>query len=107
MSEETNKTETEETVKTAKEQLTPEELEKRRVDGIEFYDKQVILLEAQLKYETLKAEVQEQKTRTTLALAQQMSMFGPGPDGGGGEDQPDREEDSPAEAPKKRKLAEE
>ena len=75
MSDETNKTETEETVKTVQEQLSPAQLEKRRVDGIEFYGKQSELLESQLKYETLKADVQEQKTRCTLALAQQMSMF--------------------------------
>ncbi len=51
-------------------EVTPEESEAHRMRTLEFYKKQNEILEQVLKYETLQAEIQEQKTKAVFFCSQ-------------------------------------
>jgi hypothetical protein len=99
MSQETNQ----ETV----EQLTPEQLEKRRKDLITYYKNQTLVLEAQFKYEAVMADIEEQRVKRMTMIMRQAQMAAP-------QQEEEEEEESSAksnltpdpepEQPKERKL---
>jgi hypothetical protein len=99
MSQETNQ----ETV----EQLTPEQLEKRRKDLINYYKNQTLVLEAQFKYEAVMADIEEQRVKRMTMIMRQAQMAAP-------QQEEEEEEESSAksnltpdpepEQPKERKL---
>ena len=69
MSQETNQ----ETV----EQLSPEQLEKRRKDLINYYKNQTAVLEAQLKYEAVMADIEEARVKRMTMIMRQAQMTAP------------------------------
>jgi len=69
MSEETNQ----ETV----ENLTPEQLEQRRTNLVKYYEKQVYVLKAQLAYETMLADIEEQRVKRMTMIMRQAQMSAP------------------------------
>ena len=98
MSQETNQ----ETV----EQLTPEQMEKRRKDLINYYKNQTAVLEAQLKYESIMADIEEQRVKRMTMIMRQAQLAAP-PQEEEEEDLPQQPApDQPTEAaqPKERKL---
>jgi len=69
MSQETNQ----ETV----EQFTPEQLEQRRKDLIAYYKNQTSVLEAQLGYETVMANIEEQRVKRMTMIMRQAQLAAP------------------------------
>ena len=97
MSQETNQ----ETV----EQLTPEQMEKRRKDLINYYKNQTAVLEAQLKYESIMADIEEQRVKRMTMIMRQAQMAAP-PQEEEDDDSltPDSTPEPEATQPKDRKL---
>jgi hypothetical protein len=83
MSEETNQ----ETV----ENLTPEQLEQRRTNLVKYYEKQVYVLKAQLAYETMLADIEEQRVKRMTMIMRQAQMAAP--------QQEEEEEEEPTPVP--------
>ena len=89
------------------EQLTPEQLKKRRDDLINYYKNQTLVLEAQFKYESVMADIEEQRVKRMTMIMRQAQMAAPQQD-------EEEEEDPSAESnltpepepqqPKERKL---
>jgi len=89
------------------EQLTPEQLKKRRDDLITYYKNQTAVLEAQFKYEAVMADIEEQRVKRMTMIMRQAQMAAP--------QQEEEEEEEPSaesnltpepepEQPKERKL---
>lgn len=89
------------------EQLTPEQLKKRRDDLITYYKNQTLVLEAQFKYESVMADIEEQRVKRMTMIMRQAQMAAP--------QQDEEEEEDPSaesnltpepepEQPKERKL---
>ena len=89
------------------EQLTPEQLKKRRDDLITYYKNQTLVLEAQFKYESVMADIEEQRVKRMTMIMRQAQMAAP--------QQDEEEEEEPSaesnltpepepEQPKERKL---
>lgn len=88
------------------EKLTPEQLKKRRDDLITYYKNQTAVLEAQFKYETVMADIEEQRVKRMTMIMRQAQMAAP--------EQEEEEEEEPlnetptpepeAAQPKERKL---
>lgn len=94
MSEETNQ----ETV----ENLTPEQLEQRRTNLVKYYEKQVYVLKAQLAYETMLADIEEQRVKRMTMIMRQAQMSAPQQEEE--EEEPSETPAPPTEEPKERKL---
>lgn len=62
-----------------KREMTPEELAERRQKMLEHYEAQIPILEAQKVYETLLADIEDQRTRRLHATLQQAHMMAPPP----------------------------
>jgi hypothetical protein len=90
------------------EQLTPEQLKKRRDNLINYYKNQTLVLEAQFKYESVMADIEEARVKRMTMIMRQAQMAAP---------QQDEEEEDPSaesnltpepepepEQPKERKL---
>ena len=77
MSEETN---TETKAESAQEQdMSPEDFKKLRDEAIDGIEMEIPYLEAQLKYETLVANIEEQRVKKLLMIGRQAQMMqGPG-----------------------------
>ena len=95
MSEETNQ----ETV----ENLTPEQLEQRRTNLVKYYEKQVYVLKAQLAYETMLADIEEQRVKRMTMIMRQAQMAAPQQEEEE-EEEPSETPAPPTEEPKERKL---
>ena len=89
------------------EQLTPEQLKKRRDDLITYYKNQTLVLEAQFKYESVMADIEEARVKRMTMIMRQAQMAAP--------QQEEEEEEEPSaepnltpepepEQPKERKL---
>jgi hypothetical protein len=90
------------------EKLTPEQLKKRRTDLIDYYKNQTSVLEAQLKYESVMADIEEARVKRMTMIMRQAQMAAP--------EQEEEEEEPSAESnltlepepdtaqPKERKL---
>lgn len=88
------------------EKLTPEQLKKRRDDLINYYKNQTLVLEAQFKYESVMADIEEQRVKRMTMIMRQAQMAAP--------QQEEEEEEEPlnetptpepeATQPKERKL---
>lgn len=87
------------------EDLSPEEVEAHREKTIKFYKDQNEVLEEALKYETLLADIEEQRTKSFFFKVQRTAS--PQPSSNKEEDKPDEFNESQAEAEegKPRKLA--
>ena len=85
MSQETNQ----ETV----EQLSPEQLEKRRKDLINYYKNQTAVLEAQLKYESTMADIEEARVKRMTMIMRMAQMTAPP------QEEEEEEEDNKSEVP--------
>lgn len=99
MSQETNQ----ETV----EQLTPEQLEKRRKDLINYYKNQTAVLEAQFKYEAVMADIEEQRVKRMTMIMRQAQMTAPPQEEEEEDDVPQQSAPEPTAEPtqpKERKL---
>jgi len=59
------------------EQLTPEQLKKRRDDLISYYKNQTLVLEAQFKYESVMADIEEQRVKRMTMIMRQAQMAAP------------------------------
>jgi hypothetical protein len=59
------------------EQLTPEQLKKRRDDLITYYKNQTLVLEAQFKYESVMADIEEQRVKRMTMIMRQAQMAAP------------------------------
>jgi hypothetical protein len=59
------------------EQLTPEQLKKRRDDLINYYKNQTLVLEAQFKYESVMADIEEQRVKRMTMIMRQAQMAAP------------------------------
>lgn len=59
------------------EQLTPEQLKKRRDDLITYYKNQTAVLEAQFKYESVMADIEEQRVKRMTMIMRQAQMAAP------------------------------
>lgn len=59
------------------EQLTPEQLKKRRDDLITYYKNQTAVLEAQFKYEAVMADIEEQRVKRMTMIMRQAQMAAP------------------------------
>lgn len=95
MSQETNQ----ETV----EQLTPEQMEKRRKDLINYYKNQTAVLEAQFKYEAVMADIEEARVKRMTMIMRQAQMTAP-PQEEEDDDKPEVSDPSQEGQPKERKL---
>jgi seryl-tRNA synthetase len=51
-------------------QLSPEQLEKKRKELTEFYENQIPILKLRKEYEELQTDIQEAQTRRNYAIAQ-------------------------------------
>jgi hypothetical protein len=89
------------------EQLTPEQLKKRRDNLINYYKNQTLVLEAQFKYESVMADIEEARVKRMTMIMRQAQMAAP--------QQDEEEEEEPSaepnltpepepEQPKERKL---
>lgn len=61
-------------------QFTAEEMTAKKAELIESYKEQSELLEVQLKYETLIAEIEEQRLRRLVATMRQAQIMAPAPE---------------------------
>lgn len=59
------------------EKLTPEQLKKRRDDLITYYKNQTAVLEAQFKYESVMADIEEQRVKRMTMIMRQAQMAAP------------------------------
>ena len=59
------------------EQLTPEQLKKRRDDLVNYYKNQTLVLEAQLKYENVMADIEEARVKRMTMIMRQAQMAAP------------------------------
>ena len=59
------------------EKLTPEQLKKRRDDLISYYKNQTLVLEAQFKYESVMADIEEQRVKRMTMIMRQAQMAAP------------------------------
>ena len=80
-------------------QITAEEMAAKKTELIESYKEQSELLEIQLKYEALLADVEEQRLRRLVATMRQAQIMAPPP--------AEEEESSEIEQPKTRTLKKE
>lgn len=88
------------------EQLTPEQLKKRRDDLINYYKNQTLVLEAQFKYESVMADIEEQRVKRMTMIMRQAQMAAPQQEEEE-EEEPSNETSTPepeATQPKERKL---
>jgi len=58
-------------------QLTPEQLKKRRDELIAYYKNQTSVLEAQLKYECVMADIEEARVKRMTMIMRQAQMAAP------------------------------
>lgn len=58
-------------------QPTPEQLEKRRKDLINYYKNQVAVLKAQFEYEAVMADIEEQRVKRMTMIMRQAQMAAP------------------------------
>jgi hypothetical protein len=70
------------------EKLTPEQLKKRRTDLIDYYKNQTSVLEAQLKYESVMADIEEARVKRMTMIMRQAQMAAP--------EQEEEEEEEPS-----------
>ena len=81
----------EETNQETAENLTPEQLEQRRTNLVKYYEKQVYVLKAQLAYETMLADIEEQRVKRMTMIMRQAQMAAP--------QQEEEEEEEPTPVP--------
>lgn len=58
-------------------QITHEELEARKAELKAHFEKEIPFLETQLKYETLMADIEEQRARRTYSMVKMAQMMAP------------------------------
>lgn len=61
-------------------QFTAEEMTAKKAELMDSYKEQSELLEVQLKYETLVADIEEQRLRRLVATMRQAQIMAPAPD---------------------------
>lgn len=96
-----------ETNQETQEQFTPEQLEKRRKDLVNYYKNQTTVLEAQLKYESVMADIEEARVKRMTMIMRQAQMTAPQPEEEEEEEKekaPETSNEAATEAPKERKL---
>ena len=88
------------------EQLTPEQLKKRRDDLVNYYKNQTLVLEAQFKYETVMADIEEARVKRMTMIMRQAQMAAPQQEEEEEDDSltPDPTPEPEATQPKERKL---
>jgi hypothetical protein len=88
------------------EQLTPEQLKKRRDDLVNYYKNQTLVLEAQLKYENVMADIEEARVKRMTMIMRQAQMAAPPQEEEEEDDSltPDPTPEPEATQPKERKL---
>lgn len=89
------------------EQLTPEQLKKRRDDLVNYYKNQTLVLEAQLKYENVMADIEEARVKRMTMIMRQAQMAAPPQEEEEEDDDsltPDSTPEPEATQPKERKL---
>lgn len=60
--------------------ITPEELKARKAELKAHFEEECAFLEAQLKYETLMADIEEQRARRTYSMVKMAQMVAPSPE---------------------------
>ena len=58
-------------------QITQEELQARKAELKTHFEKEIPFLETQLKYETLMADIEEQRARRTYSMVKMAQMIAP------------------------------
>jgi hypothetical protein len=58
-------------------QITQEELQARKAELKAHFEKEIPFLETQLKYETLMADIEEQRARRTYSMVKMAQMMAP------------------------------
>ncbi len=85
------------------EMFTPEQIEEKKAELMEFYKEQIEVLQLQKDYETLATEIEELRARRLMAQMRQAQIMAPRPEEG--DDAPETPEET--EEIKKRILRKE
>lgn len=82
-------------VKNQNVELTPEELEARKAEMLDFYKEQTEFMSVQMEFEKLSADIEEHRLRRLVALVRQAQLSNPAPE---------EEEEEPKNNQSKKKL---